>query len=119
MTRGAPAVRRQGRTPLSSRRRVGVDEPVPVQLSLNQRELIVENTFAGSDLTDRLRLAEVRGRSVLLHYTLSEIEELAGFVAAEANHTKDRALEDELDELFEILQAVEDRSEDELSAPLS
>ena len=40
-----------------------------------------------------------------------------GFVAAEANHTKDRKLERKLYEFWDYLHTFEDRYEDELSAP--
>jgi len=75
-----------------SRKVVGVDEPVPVRLSLRQRELILDHTFAGPELADRLRVVEAKNRLITAHFTLSEIDELAGFVAAEANHSGERRM---------------------------
>ncbi len=98
-----------------SRKVVGVDEHVPVRLSLRQRQLILDHTFADPGLTKRLEVLEVRNRSVTAGYTLSEIDELAGFVAAEANHCLDRKLEAELMKLFVALASYEDRYRDDLS----
>ena len=84
-------------------------------LSLADRELIMEYALGEPDLVDRLRLCETRDGELRVGYTLSELDELQGYVAAEANHTKDAALEDRLDALFGKLKAYEDRYEDELS----
>ena len=99
-----------------SRKPVAFDDRVPVRLSLAQRELIINETFAGEDLTDRLRHAEVKSRFVTVGYTIPEVEELAGYVAAEANHAKDRRLEARLDGLYETLTAVEDGYQIELAS---
>jgi hypothetical protein len=99
------------------RKKVGEAERLPVELTLEQRTLILDQTFADPELTERLGLAPVAGKKVVVGYTLSDIEELMGFVAAEANHTKDRKLERKLHRLWEYLRTFEDRYEDELSAP--
>ena len=99
------------------RKKVGEAERLPVELTLEQRTLILDHTFADPELTERLALTPVAGEKVVVGYTLSDIEELMGFVAAEANHTKDRKLERKLRRLWEYLRTFEDRYEDELSAP--
>ena len=73
---------------------------MPVTISLRQRDLITEHTFADPDLTKLLRLAETKGRKLLVKFTLDELDELRGYVAAEANHTKDEKLKREMDTLF-------------------
>jgi hypothetical protein len=40
------------------------------------------------------------------HFTLDELEDLLGCIAAEANHTPNRQYETELDSLYERLQEV-------------
>ena len=45
-----------------NRKRVGVDEKVPLELNARERELILKHTFADSNLTDRLRLVPGAGR---------------------------------------------------------
>ena len=37
---------------------------------------------------------------------MDDLDELAGFVAAEANHAKDKKLRKELDQLYERIEAV-------------
>lgn len=84
-------------------------------ISLEERRLFVEHTFADPDLTDRLLISEIRDGELRVGYTLSELDELQEFVAAEFNHTRDAALRGKLDTLYHKLQATEDRYEDELS----
>jgi len=52
----------------------------------------MKHTFAGSDLTDRLRIVPSPGRRPLYLFTLDDLDELAGYVAAEANHAKVKKL---------------------------
>lgn len=49
-----------------------------------------------------------RNGSITVELSPEEIEELTGAIAAEANHTKDRDLENALDELFEHFSWLED-----------
>ncbi|HEX5758141.1 MAG TPA: hypothetical protein VF121_03010 [Thermoanaerobaculia bacterium] len=102
---------------MAKRTKVGVDERIPIELTLEQRDLILNHTFAGPDLTGPLEVAPLTGTKIVVGYTLSEIDELLGFVAAEANHSADRKLRRKLDELYGYLQTFEDQYEDELSAP--
>ncbi len=102
---------------MKTRKRVAVDEQVPVRLSLDDRAAILDHTMAGPNLTARLKVAELKGKNLQIGFTLSEIEELYGYVAAEANHTADAKLERRLDRLFGKLRAYEDIYEDKLSAP--
>ena len=84
------------------------DSPVEVSLTLRQRELILDHTFADDELTDRLKIAQLKGDSITVHYTLDDLDALHGYVAAEANHCKDRKLQLELDTLFaKLLDTVE------------
>ncbi len=101
----------------AKRKKIGVDEKVPVQLTMEQRDLILKDTLADPDLTGPLEIAPAAGNKIAVGYTLADIEELMGFVAAEANHTNDRKLERKLDQLWQYLQTFEDQYEDELSAP--
>ena len=104
---------------MTQRIKVGVDERVPVKLTASQRDLILNHTFAGADVTGPLVIAPLVGTRILVHYTLSDIEDLMGFVAAEANHSEDLKLRRKLERLCDYLHTFEDRYEDELSAPRS
>ena len=78
---------------------------VEVRCTPRERDLVVEHTFAGPNLTDRLNLAGIAGDQLVVRYTLDDLEELIGFVAAAANHADDEALQEELDALYERLMA--------------
>ncbi len=78
--------------------RIQPDERVPLVLLVEEKQLIVEYTFSGPEYARRLRRFEegkVRGK-----FTLEDLEDMRGFVAAEANHTKDTKLEKRLDALW-------------------
>ena len=70
--------------------------------------MIIEETLAPDDLTNRLRLVRSRGKTPVYGFTLDELDELAGYVAAEANHAKKRRLEKDLDRIFERIGSILD-----------
>jgi hypothetical protein len=48
----------------------------------------------------------VHGDMITVYYSPQDLEELLGFIAAEANHTKDKALEADLDCLYDKLEEI-------------
>jgi hypothetical protein len=88
---------------------IAPDRKLRVLLTLRDRELIQKHTFGDPDFGRAARLKE--GILTVL-MTLGEIEEIQGYVAAEANHTKDRKLEKELDSLFSKFQYYLDTYEE-------
>ena len=82
------------------------DQKVPLELSSRERELILQHTFAGDELTGSLRIVPTSREASVYYFTLDDLEELAGYVAAEANHAKDKKLQQELDRLFARMEAV-------------
>jgi hypothetical protein len=99
--------------PTSARKRIAPDEKVPLKLSEGERELILKHTFAGDDLTDRLRVVPRPGEPPLYRFTLDGPDELAAYVAAEANHAKVKKLEKELHQLYVRIATVLDSYTDE------
>ena len=87
-----------------ARKTIAPGTAVEVLFTLAERDLIVEHTFAGPDLTDRLQLAPVKGTTVAVKYTLDDLDELLGYIAAEANHTENVKLEKQLDKIWGRLQ---------------
>jgi hypothetical protein len=86
-------------------RRIKPDERVPVTFNARERILVLDHTFAGGEVIEPLEAArEARGKSVV-RYTLEDLDELLGYVAAEANHSKNKKLQAELDALYDRLQA--------------
>jgi hypothetical protein len=86
-------------------RRIKPGARVPVTFTARERILVLDHTFAGGDIIEPLEARrEVRGKSVV-KYTLDDLDELLGYIAAEANHSKSKQLQTELDALYERLQA--------------
>ncbi len=86
--------------------RIRPDEKVPLELNDRERTLILEHTFTHEELTNRLRIVPKPGERPVFRFTLDDLDELAGFVAAEANHAKDKRLGKELDRLFARIEDV-------------
>ena len=96
---------------VTRRKKISESTRVPLQLTASERKLVLEHTFADDELLVPVRsLPDVGTHAVM--YTLYEIEELQGCVAAEANHTKDRGLARDLDALHGRLQAEMERYDD-------
>jgi hypothetical protein len=101
--------------PQSARKRISPGSTVPLELNDRERELILKHSLAGDDLTRRLRLVPPPGRSLVVRYTLDDLDDLAGYVAADANHIEDRKLRKKWDRLFtrivRILETHTDQAE--------
>ena len=95
-----PVVPRMQRTPVKS------GETVPFELNQRERDLIISHTFADESLTNRLRIAPQPWQRPVFHFTLDELDELVGDVAAEANHAKNKVLQEQLDGLCERIEGV-------------
>jgi len=95
-----------------TRKRIEPGTPVEVLFTPGEREFILENTFAGPDLTDRLRMAVVRGAKLAVNYTLDDLDELLGYIAAEANHTENPKLQKQLDKLWVRLKKTMESYDD-------
>lgn len=88
-------------------KKITYGESVPVRFSLRERALIIDHLFCSDPATlDRLKLALVEGDSIVARFSLSELDLLLGDIAAVANHTKLRKLCQELDALYDRIEAV-------------
>ena len=72
-----------------------------MKVTLRERDLIRDHTFYDPDFAN---LAVADGAGICVDLSLDDIEEIQGYVAAEANHCDDRKLQKELDLLFDKLQ---------------
>jgi hypothetical protein len=95
------------------RKRVRPSEKVPLMLSHRERELILDHTFADDELTAPLRVGSGSNKTSIYSFTLDDLEELMGYVAAEANHAKDKKLQKDLDRLFARMEEVLDSYTDD------
>jgi hypothetical protein len=99
--------------PRKVRKQIRPGEKVPMELSSRERELVLKHTFAQGELTGRLRIVPRSGERPVYRFTLDDLEDLAGYVAAEAHHAKDRKLEKELRRLAIRMAAVLESYTDE------
>jgi hypothetical protein len=93
-----------------TRRKIPFGRKLPVHLSIGQRDLIRDHTFYPGDV---LTLALADGKGIRLDLTLDDIEEIQGYVAAEANHCENPKLQKQLDALFEKFQGFLDSHDDQ------
>ena len=94
------------------KKRIPYGSKIKVRFTQRDRDLILNHTLAGPDETKQLVRARKREGVYIGSYSLNELDELLGFVAAEANHTKNRKLQGELDRLYEKLESEMQKYED-------
>jgi hypothetical protein len=92
------------------RKKIPYGTKLPVKLSLRERGFIRDETFCDPDFA---RFAVVEGKGIRVELSLDDIEEIQGYIAAEANHTENSTLEKELDRLFDKLQVYLDTYDDQ------
>ncbi|MCH8054877.1 MAG: hypothetical protein IH857_01825 [Deltaproteobacteria bacterium] len=92
------------------RKKIPYGMKLPVKLTLRERDLIRDKTLCDPDFA---RFAIVEGKGIKVELSLDDIEEIQGYVAAEANHTKHSKLQKELDQLFGKLQVLLDTYDDQ------
>ena len=85
---------------------IRADETVPLELNQRERDLIISHTFADESLTNRLQVVPQPGERPIFHFTLDDLDELVGSIAAEANHAKNKVLQEQLDQLCERIEGV-------------
>ncbi|HKI83779.1 MAG TPA: hypothetical protein VKA63_05520 [Candidatus Krumholzibacteria bacterium] len=93
------------------RQKIGQGDRNQVRVSARERELLADHTFTGPEYVERL-LAEPGGTGYAGMFTLDDLEDILGFVAAEANHCEDRKLQRELDTFYDRLSEIEQSYDD-------
>ena len=91
-----------------NRKRIPYGTKSPVLLSSKELEDIRECFHDGFG-----RHALVEGKRLRVDLSLDDIEEAQGYVAAEANHTRDKKLQQRLDRIFDRFQKFLDRYDDQ------
>jgi hypothetical protein len=92
------------------RKKIPYGSKLPVYFSEEELRFIREHTFINPDFG---RLAVAERSKLKLELSLDDIEEVQGYIAAEANHTKNKKLQRELDLLYEKLQRFLDNYNDQ------
>jgi hypothetical protein len=91
---------------VTKKRHISFGERICVSFTARERTLVLKETFAGSELTDPLEAARPVNGRYSVRYTLDDIDDLLGYVAAEANHATDMRVQEALDWLYERLEKV-------------
>lgn len=99
--------------PQKERFRINPNETIPLELSERERELILFESYAGKELTNRLRVVPKKGQQAIYRYTLDDLDELAGYVAFHANHAENKKLKKEWDQIFDRIQSTLNNYTDE------
>ena len=73
-------------------RRIEPGEKVPVTFTAREGALVIDHTFAGPELTEPLESARLTRGKGTVRYSLDALDELVGYVAAAANHSKSKSL---------------------------
>ncbi len=98
---------------IPARKRVDPRERLPLSFSEREQLLLLNDVCPPPDLADRIRLAVIDNGRLVARLTLEELDELVGYVAADANHTKSRKLQKDVDNLFGRIQKVLDTHTDQ------
>ncbi|MCO5296328.1 MAG: hypothetical protein M9921_05665 [Fimbriimonadaceae bacterium] len=88
------------------RTRITPETQVPVPMTERDRTLLLDHTLAEPEYAMRL-LPEADGNGLVGKFTLDDLEDLIGYIAAEANHTKNKKIVRELDDLCERLYEIQ------------
>jgi DNA-binding MarR family transcriptional regulator len=97
------------------RKRIRPGQLVDVRLTPQERDLILERTLIDGEMEGRLRGATVRGSKLVVQLTLDDVDDLAGHVAAEANHCSEPRVRRVLDAVYTRLASIEHAFTDEES----
>lgn len=89
-------------------KRIRRDEPLPVTLTVSDRQLLLEHVLLFEPLESLVRDAiAVSSKIVTVPLTPDELEELLECVASAANHPKTRDLERRFEDLYDRLTDIE------------
>jgi len=89
------------------RKRIKPNDRIPFRLTKRERDLLLDLTLLDPGIERQLRVAETAGTQLVVSLTLDDADELAGSVAADANHSEDAKTRQALDRMYERLARIE------------
>ncbi len=101
-----------GAGPPKKRTKIAEGQKVPVKLSARDRELIIEHADLDPDLTAPLERVPPEAGVINVGYTLYDLDEMLGYIAAAANHCKSMLLTVRLDGLYGRVKDVMESYDD-------
>ncbi len=83
-------------------------DEIVIKITPQERDLLLESYVFNPTLIQRLKIAEIKGKHIIVKYSPQELEELAEFIAGKTNHAEDKKIEIKWDRLYNKLADVLD-----------
>ena len=83
-------------------------EEIAIRLTFQERDLIIQRHTIDAELLEKLQIAQIQGKNLIVKLSIEYLEDLVDFVAAEANHAEDQRTEAKLDKLYDKLCGILD-----------
>jgi len=100
-----------------SKKHIQSDEKVPLKLTSAERKLVLEGLLClDSEIAEIIR-GTPNGKPVMM--TLDDLDDFAGFIAAEANHCDDKKKQQKLDTICEKIEDLLDKYTNEDASTIS
>jgi len=77
-----------------------------VTLTLKERDLILNCMILENHLIEMFKIALIKSNQLSIYFTLDELEDLLGYIAAEANNSDDKKLVGRLEKLYDKLDEL-------------
>lgn len=90
---------------------IQLGEAVPLKMTVTERKLVLEELMCLDEEHEQIIQSTPNGKPVMM--SLDDLDDFAGYLAAEANHCDDKKKEQKLDAVFEKAQRVLDKYTDE------
>jgi len=84
------------------RKRTELEEKISVTITKSDHQYILDKTLVEAEA---FGLGKVKGNEITFNFSPEEIEYIQDYIAAEANHSKSKRVERELDRLFDLLES--------------
>ena len=81
-------------------------QKIMVTFTLNERDLILNCMVLENYLIEMFKIAIIKNNQISIHFTIDELEDLLGYIAAEANHADDKKLVNRLEKLYDRLDEL-------------
>ncbi len=95
------------------KQRIAPGTPIDMRMSEADRDLIIAATFMDSEFMERLVPLVGKPDQLTGKFTLDDLEDMLGHIAASANHAGDQKLESKLDAIYKRLSKLQSSYDDE------
>jgi uncharacterized protein YciW len=93
-------------------KRISEEEKVSLLLSQKDINIVIDNTLAMDDrLISALTVSEVCGKKRKVNFTLHDLEDFSGHIAAAANHCEDKVFQNNLDSIIVKIEKTQSKYE--------